>query len=206
MVNAALSISQGNECVLHVVVMRKITLMYKALIVLCMFLAGCSVTPRTEITEKPVAYAKKQNFDHSSYQEDTQITARAYTHVKVEGKKKLVATEVSGVPCRLSGAGYSSKFTTPSYIILPSFGATSKPVTVSCTLEGETVGVSKKPYNATVAALKAEAQATGNAVGGILGVFVSAFSADIKQKKRDPSKDKYAYLDVTVNFGIATKE
>ena len=55
--------------------------------------------------------------------------------------------ELAAVPCRLSGPGYSARFTTPAIVELPVFRNTAPQLALSCSYDGETKSTSINAEN-----------------------------------------------------------
>lgn len=155
-------------------------------------LAGCT-TP-AKITQAPISYSKARSFDTKSFKSDTSFVVRTLT--KSSGSK----AEITGVPCKFQGQGFSATFTSPAVVTAPNFGKKTPTTTLSCTYNEETVNSENKPFNLTTAQISARNQ---NAVAGhgLLGVLVASVATGIQKSRRDESKDVYAYRSKNVLFG-----
>lgn len=180
--------------------------MKKLMILASILVAGCSTAqPPIDISSKPASYKRQGGFDSKNYKGDVQITVRSYDLVVPEGKSKAVAKEIAGSTCKLSGTGFSNTFSTPSIVKMPSFGKSTKPANATCTYEGQQKTVKIEPFNATLAAIAAKADANGAAVGGLVGLLVSDISSSVRKSNRDASNDQYSYQNVAVQFGERAK-
>ena len=177
--------------------------MKKIMILASILVAGCSTgQPPIDISSKPANYKRQGGFDSKNYKGDVQITVRSYNLVVPEGKSKAVAQEFAGSTCKLSGAGFSNSFATPSIVRMPSFGKSTRPANATCTYQGRQKTVKIEPFNATLAAIEAKADANGAAVGGLVGLLVADISSSVRKSNRDEANDQYSYQDVAVQFGM----
>jgi len=93
-------------------------------------IAGC--TAKAPISQAPVA----MNFSNAARQ--AAVTGLNVSEVRARLRTDDGRAELRGVPCRLTGPGYTANFTTPAALQLPVFGNTAPQLALSCQYEGET--------------------------------------------------------------------
>ena len=100
--------------------------------------------------------------------------------------------EITGVPCEVTGSGFSARVVTPAAVNVPVYGLRSKAIYVECTYNGQVKDVSLAAVNIT----ENKALANG-ASGGLLGVIiVGAVVAGRKNK----DQDEYGYNAANMIF------
>lgn len=101
-------------------------------------------------------------------------------------------TEITGVPCDVTGSGFNTRVYTPAAVNVPVYGLRTKAIYVKCSYDGEALDKSLAPVNITEQ--KAVAQ---GASGGLLGALItSAVVAGRKNKEHD----EYGYNNISLVF------
>ncbi len=150
-------------------------------------------TPAMEITSAPVSSTTHKGFAKAAQVGTTTFTARAFSKAGTE------TTELGNVPCKLEGLGFSSKFTTPSDVVVPNMGPSSAPIRVICTHDGQTATSRQEPVNVTVRQIH---QSGANQNGGLLGALVATAITSSRVRNRDASQDVYGYDPVKMYFEV----
>ena len=169
--------------------------MKKQLLALPLFvlIAGCA--ERMEITSAPVDVSRTSSFQSENYVGNHPVEVRSFAVSEaVNGKSET--TEFSGANCKIQGAGYTAKFSTPAIVNFPDHGYMSQAVTGSCQVKSAVRPIVAKPYNVTVANIKSN---TG-AGGGILGMVVAGVANSIAIAANDETNDDFGYRSVSVQF------
>lgn len=117
----------------------------------------------------------------------------AVTEVRTYVAKDGSRDEIAGVPCTLSGSGFSGAFQSPAAVNVPVYGPRSRAIQTSCTHKGDTKTQTLAPLNMT----EQRAIASG-ANGGLIGALVVAAAVSGRE---DRESDEYGYPAVllTVN-------
>jgi len=95
--------------------------MKKQLLALPLFvlIAGCA--ERMEITSAPVDVSRTSSFQSENYVGNHPVEVRSFAVSEaVNGKSET--TEFSGANCKIQGAGYTAKFSTPAIVNFPDHG------------------------------------------------------------------------------------
>jgi len=101
-------------------------------------------------------------------------------------------SEITGVPCTLTGSGFRAAFQSSAAVNVPVYGRASRAIQVACTYEGETEMQTMPAVNLT------EQEAVGNgASGGLIGVLVMAAAVSARTDRAD---DSYGYNEVRLTF------
>ena len=112
------------------------------------------------------------------------------TDIKVlDGTKEL-----SDIPCLLEGTEFVANFKAPATLNIPSFGKDSKPVRLTCTVDGAKHQKVYPAVNLSAQARKSNAVATGILISPIMG---GVMAADAAQERVD---DAIGYADIELKI------
>lgn len=116
----------------------------------------------------------------------------AVTPVRTYVTKEGARSEVSGVPCTLSGSGFSGAFQSPAAVNVPVYGLRSRAIQTTCTYQGKAQTQTSAPFNVT----EQKAVASGSG-GGLLGALVVAAAVSGRE---DRESDEYGYAPIILTF------
>lgn len=159
-------------------------------VILPALLAGCA--PKAPITQAPVQMSFVDKTRSASVIGIDAIEVRTRLNQNDE------TVELAGVPCRLSGPGYSASFVTPAAVELPIFRQNAPQLSLSCRYEDETRTQALRARNITEEQRREARRRALDDLDDDDGGFRVLLSLDLSRSRR--GFDQFRYSDTTFTF------
>ncbi len=152
-------------------------------------LAACA--PSLPVPEESINVTRVSGFQTAGILANQEIVV--HTYLKGDGTREEVAAQ-----CDLVGRGYTTEFSTPVTVVIPSYGQASPAINITCTLGEDTSSTTLSAYNISRAERDEALRRTGSSQGLIGVVMAQAVTAATSQ---DREFDIWGYPDhAYINF------
>lgn len=117
------------------------------------------------------------------------IASHKSVEIRTKGLSAGKAAELSGVPCRVQGVGYSVDIVTPAKVSLPTYLGKTEDAKVTCRTNAASASASIPAINLTEQSIKS----SSSSGGPLAAILVAAVAKGVIAASRDATKDKYGY-------------